>query len=86
MNINTLKVYTLILMTYLSFFSCKKDSNIVINENVISFTNFKQKDTIKFKKVLDFKKGIVGKLYIKDTTLTIFNLDGKKDFYFMIIF
>ncbi|MEI6865151.1 BF3164 family lipoprotein [Flavicella sp.] len=79
---DNLKIYALTLITFLSFFSCKEDSNIVINENIKTFTSFKQKDTIKFKKVVDFKKGVVGKIYIKDSALIIFNLDGKRDFFF----
>jgi len=79
---NTIKKYVLILISILSFFCCTKDNNLVINENINLFSNFPQKDTVKFKKIFEFKNGVAGKLYLKDSTLIIFNLTGKKNFFF----
>lgn len=78
---NILKIITISLLTFLILISCKNE-NAKLNRKSFSLSHFPKTDSISFKNLFEFNKGIVGMMHLIDSTMIIFNPDGNKDFFF----
>jgi hypothetical protein len=67
---------TTVIFSLMSLFliSCRPE-NIVLNENVVFFSEFPEEDKIFFNNICEYKKGTAGMIKLVDSVLIIFNVN-----------
>lgn len=79
--INILSLITAVFIV-LCFSGCNNKENVVLHDNIVSFSNFPEEKNIVFEKLSEYKAGNPRILHLIDSTMIIFNYGKNTESYF----